>query len=203
MSFRSPYPRYDVLEKWNSPSWNDATRRVVRARMEEVPARRFFTEDEWNLLQAVVDRLVPQPDRPSDPVPIVPWVDDKLHRNVGDGYRYADMPPMREAWRRGLDGIAREARRRHGADFGALDAERQDDVLRAIDQGDVSGEPWDAMPAHRFFKHLLLTTVVLVYYAHPAAWSEAGFGGPAGPRGYVRLEADRRDPWEAERGDGR
>jgi hypothetical protein len=24
-----------------------------------------------------------------------------------------------------------------------------------------------------------------------------GFGGPASPRGYVRLDADKRDPWEA------
>ena len=24
-----------------------------------------------------------------------------------------------------------------------------------------------------------------------------GFGGPASPRGYVRMELDRRDPWEA------
>ncbi|MGH6677602.1 MAG: gluconate 2-dehydrogenase subunit 3 family protein, partial [Bradyrhizobium sp.] len=34
-------------------------------------------------------------------------------------------------------------------------------------------------------------------YAHPAAWSEIGFGGPASPRGYVRLGANRRDEWEA------
>ena len=26
---------------------------------------------------------------------------------------------------------------------------------------------------------------------------EIGFGGPASPRGYVRMNFDRRDPWEA------
>ena len=36
-----------------------------------------------------------------------------------------------------------------------------------------------------------------LYYSHPTAWSEMGFGGPASPRGYVRMELDRRDPWEA------
>ncbi len=35
------------------------------------------------------------------------------------------------------------------------------------------------------------------YYAHPAAWNEIGFGGPASPRGYVRMDFDQRDPWEA------
>ncbi len=38
---------------------------------------------------------------------------------------------------------------------------------------------------------------VKAYYAHPTAWSEIGFGGPASPRGYVRMDFDRRDPWEA------
>ena len=38
------------------------------------------------------------------------------------------------------------------------------------------------------------------YYAHPTAWNEIGFGGPASPRGYVRLDKNRRDPWEAAEG---
>ncbi len=36
------------------------------------------------------------------------------------------------------------------------------------------------------------------YYSHPFAWNEIGFGGPASPRGYVRMDFNRRDPWEAE-----
>jgi hypothetical protein len=43
----------------------------------------------------------------------------------------------------------------------------------------------------------MLPDVVQSYYAHPTAWNEIGWGGPASPRGYVRLQADRRDPWEA------
>ena len=31
----------------------------------------------------------------------------------------------------------------------------------------------------------------------PTAWSEIGWGGPASPRGYVRLDFNERDPWEA------
>ena len=29
--FRTPYSNYDVLDKWDSPSWNDQTRAVGRA----------------------------------------------------------------------------------------------------------------------------------------------------------------------------
>jgi hypothetical protein len=48
-----------------------------------------------------------------------------------------------------------------------------------------------------FFSNRLLHDILSVYYAHPSAWSDIGFGGPAAPRGYVRLNFDRRDPWEA------
>ena len=43
----------------------------------------------------------------------------------------------------------------------------------------------------------IIPDIVGAYYAHPVAWNEIGFGGPAAPRGYVRLDFDRRDPWEA------
>ena len=43
---------------------------------------------------------------------------------------------------------------------------------------------------HRFWL-LLVHDVCAVYYAHPWAWDEIGFGGPAYPRGYMRLERRR------------
>jgi len=195
--FKTPYAGYDVLEKWDTPSWNDQTRAAVHRRRDEVPERRFLTEDEWALLQAVVDRLMPQPER-DPPVSIVPWIDAKLAEDRRPGYRYADMPPMREAWRQGLAGIAGEARERHGRDFLMLTPEAQDALLGAVQRGEIDGRHWGDLPADRFFSELLLKEVAAVYYAHPAAWSEIGFGGPASPRGYVRLGFDERDPWEAE-----
>jgi hypothetical protein len=194
--FRTPYVDYDVLAKWDTPSWDDQTREVLRKRLTEVPARRFFSDTEWQTLEAVCGRLVPQPER-SDPIPIVPWIDEKLHHNWRDGFRYDDMPPLREAWRFGLEGIDHESRRRFGADFRSLVEANQDAVLRAIQAGDVHGEVWARLPAQRFFTTVLLKAVVGEYYAHPAAWSEVGFGGPASPRGYVRLGSNQRDPWEA------
>jgi hypothetical protein len=34
------------------------------------------------------------------------------------------------------------------------------------------------------------------FYAHPWAWTEIGFGGPAYPRGYQALGVDKREHWE-------
>jgi hypothetical protein len=195
-SFQTPYPGYDVLEKWDTPSWNDQTRAVVEQRLEKVPKRRFLTERQWLLLEAIAARLVPQDDR-NDPIPVVPWIDDMLAENRSPGYRYEGMPPLREAWTRGLDALEAESRKVYDRPFVALPGSDQDALLRAVQSGEVECEEWRSLPPQRFFKALLLKQVVSTYYAHPAAWSEIGFGGPASPRGYVRLGFDERDPWEA------
>ena len=195
-TFQTPYADYDVLAKWDTPSWDDQTREVIRRRLTEIPTRRFFSATEWQTLEAICARLVPQPER-SNPIPIVPWIDEKLYHNWRDGFRYDDMPPLREAWRLGLEGIDQEGRRRFGAEFRTLSSADKDAVLRAIQTGDVDDAVWERLPAKRFFTTVLLKDVVGEYYAHPAAWSEVGFGGPASPRGYVRLGENQRDSWEA------
>ena len=193
--FRTPYLTYDVLDKWDSPSWNDQTREAVRERIEDVPERRFLTREQWELLEAITARLIPQPER-EEPVPIVPWIDDVLHRNESPGYRYADMPPMRDAWRQGLDAIAAETRDRHGKGFEELSPEDQDAFLTDVQNNRIDSRFWRDLPAGGFFLHHLLKQTVGIYYSHPDAWSEIGFGGPASPRGYARLGFDQRDPWE-------
>lgn len=194
--FHTPYEAYDVLAKWDSPSWDEQTREVITRRLAALPPRRFFSEAEWSTLEAICARLIPQPDR-THPILIVPWIDEKLHHNWRDGFRYEDMPPMREAWRLGLEGIGHESERRFKTEFTNLPEADQDAVLRAIQSGDVEGSVWTRLPPQRFFTTVLLKEVVGEYYAHPAAWSEVGFGGPASPRGYVRLGENQRDPWEA------
>ncbi len=192
----TPYRGYDVLAKWESPSFDPATRAVLGQRMHVVPERRFFGEDEWMLMDAISARLMPQPGR-GQPVPITPWIDARLADNRGDGFRHDAMPPLQEAWRNGLAGIEAEANKRHARSFSALPPELQDATLKAVQAGEVDEAAFGGVPVKLFFSAVLLKTVVGVYYAHPAAWSEIGFGGPASPRGYVRLGLDEHDPWEA------
>jgi len=190
------FPGYDVLAKRQSPSWNERTRQVIDQRLALPREPRFLSSEEFATLQAICDRIMPQPaDRP--PVPLAAMVDAKLHENAGDGYRDHRLPPLREAWQRGLAGIEAEARRRHNVGFAQLDATEQDALLRAAQDGKIVGDGWGEMPPAVFFAKRLLFDIVTQYYAHPTAWSEIGFGGPASPRGYVRMGFDRRDPWEA------
>jgi hypothetical protein len=190
------YPGYDVLAKRHTPSWNEKTRQVIDERLALPREPRYLSQAEWLVLEAICERIVPQP-RTRPPVPLAAMIDAKLFENRGDGYRDYRLPPLREAWQRGLHAIEIESRRRHGVAFAALDAAEQDALLRAVQQGAICDAGWDGIPPAIFFAKRLLPDIVTLYYAHPTAWNEIGFGGPASPRGYVRMNFDRRDPWEA------
>lgn len=189
------FPGYDVLAKRNSPSWNEKTRQVIDQRLALPREPRFLAPEEFRTLEAVCDRIVPQPtDRP--PVPLAAMIDTKLFEQKGDGYRDSRLPPLREAWRQGLARIEAEARRRHNVGFGDLEGAERDALLRTVQEGKITGD-WEGMPLDVFFAKRLVPDIVSAYYGHPTAWNEIGFGGPASPRGYVRTDFDRRDPWEA------
>jgi hypothetical protein len=190
------YPGYDVLRKRNTPSWNEITRRVIDQRLALSREPRFFSEREWQTLNAVCDRVVPQPGNRA-PIPVVVMVDDKMHNNKTDGYRNARLPRMQQAWRRGLNALDEEARARCGGRFHAISAAEQDALLRQMQRGELTHAAWGDMPCEAFFNERVVHDIVGAYYAHPTAWNEIGFGGPASPRGYVRMGFNKRDPWEA------
>ncbi|MGH8152488.1 MAG: gluconate 2-dehydrogenase subunit 3 family protein, partial [Rhodanobacteraceae bacterium] len=190
------YPGYDVLAKRDTPSWNDATRQVVDARLATVDAPEFLDEGEWRTLRAICARVAPQPANRAT-IPVAALVERKLARDQREGWRDARLPPLREAWRRGLAALEAAAQARAGVAFAELMAVAQDALLRDMQHGELAGSEWDGMPCNVFFKERVLHDVLTAYYSHPSAWSEIGFGGPASPRGYVRMYFNRRDPWEA------
>ncbi len=192
------YPGYDVLAKRDSVSWNDQTRRVIERRMALDPdAHAFFTDAEWPTVVAICRRIAPQPPERPHPAPLAAMVDAQLQADAGDGFRDARLPRQREAWRRAIQAFDAEAREHLGKRFSELDAAQQDLLLVAAQRGQRVTDAWGDLPPDLFFTKRLLHDVVGAYYAHPASWNEIGFGGPAGPRGYVRMNFDRRDPWEA------
>jgi hypothetical protein len=193
---RTPYPGYDVLAKWDSPSFDDTTRAVLSRRLGAPPPPRFFSPEEFQLLQALVERLAPQAGREPQ-APLANWIDALMLDTPGEGYRQPDMPPLPQAWRQALAGFSAAARDRFGGEFLSIGGPQQDAVISAVQAGDVDRAPWKGVDPARFFVDHILKTVAGLAYAQPAAWNEIGFGGPASPRGYVRLGIDERDPWEA------
>jgi hypothetical protein len=192
------YPGYSTLSQ--QQFWDEATRRVVRKRVHEVPPMRFFTAEQAGLLQAVLDRILPQDDRDRDHrIPILPFIDERLYTGRIDGYRYDHMPPDAEAYRLGLQAIETIARHLHGKPFVDLGPRERDEVLITIHDGHppAAHEVWERMSVKHFWT-MLVQDAVEVYYAHPYAWDEIGFGGPAYPRGYMRQERGEPEPWEVE-----
>lgn len=192
------YPGYSTLSQKNY--WDAATRKVVLDRVHNVPEFRFFDPDEARLLTAVCDRMLPQDDRTLDRrIPIAPHIDKRLYEGRIDGYRYENMPPDREAHRLGLQAIEQIAQHLYNAGFLDLSPGDQEQVLKTIHSGKppAAHEIWKRMPAHRYWM-LLLQDCTEVYYAHPWAWDEIGFGGPAYPRAYMRLEGGQPEPWEVD-----
>jgi hypothetical protein len=191
------YPGYDVLDKRDTLSWNDATRKAVDARLALPDQPRFFTAAEWEMVVPLCDRIVPQPiGRP--PIPTAMLLDDRLHRNATEGYRNAKLPPLRDAWRHGLAALAAEAKAAFQMPFRQLGPEQQDALLARMQKGEMSQPEWGGMPPAMLFSERIAHDVVEAYFAHPTAWSEVGWGGPASPRGYVRMGFNRRDAWEPE-----
>jgi Gluconate 2-dehydrogenase subunit 3 len=195
---RDLYPGYDVLTKRHTPSWNEQTRHVIERRLAVAPDdHRFFDHEEWPTVCAICERIVPQPADRRNAVPVAALLDRKMHSNDQDGYRDARLPRMQEAWRRGVAALDAEARERHGARFVELAAAERDSLLRAAELGELRNAAWQGMPSNTFFHRRIISDVVSAYYSHPTAWSEIGWGGPASPRGYVRMDFNRRDSWEA------
>ena len=144
------FPDYDVLSKRLSPSWNDKTREVITHRLAVGGEPKFFTADEFQTVQALAARIVPQPaSRP--PIPVAALVDEKLHQNKEDGYRRAGMPREAEAWRRGLKALDEEAKRAFGYRFRELPDHDQDTLLAADAEGGAEGRTPGAIWLRRRF----------------------------------------------------
>jgi hypothetical protein len=192
------YPGYETLSQ--QAFWDEATRNTVLDRVANVPELRFFMPEEIPIIQAVFDHILPQDDRaPEKKIPILPFVDQRLYTNRTDGYRFASMPSDQEAYRRGIAAIEEMSRTLHSCGFVDLVPMEQDKLLATLHDGkpEAALEIWKHLPIHRFWM-LLVQDAAEVYYAHPYAWDEIGFGGPAYPRAYIRLERGEAEPWEVE-----
>ena len=183
------YPDYDVLSQVDH--WDDVTRRVVLDRVETVPPIRFFDEAEARTLKAFCDVVTDQHAEPR--IPVLSYIDEKLFLGTRDGWQYYDVPDDDEVWRRVARGLG-------DASFADLAPDQQHGFVHRFAKAQLHGGVWDTMNVARAFS-VVMRYVVQAFYAHPWAWNEIGFGGPAYPRGYAAFgnpELGEREHWEAE-----
>jgi hypothetical protein len=93
---------------------------------------------------------------------------------------------------RGLDEAA------GGEGFAAAPYDTQHDIVERLSLGELSGGAWDELNVTRAWS-VVTRGALSEFYSHPWAWNEIGFGGPAYPRGYMRLAPGPRgrEPYEA------
>jgi hypothetical protein len=189
------YPDYDVLE--SAGEWDDVTRELILQRAREVPPVRFFDADEVRCLRPFLDIVLAQDRDPR--IPVLEMVDKKLHEGKLDGYRYADMPQDTVTWRQVATGLDEEARRRGANDFATAPDRTQYDIVGDFAEGKLAGGVWDELAPSKAWS-VVTGGDLSEFYSHPSAWNEIGFGGPAYPRGYMRLQPGARgsDPGESE-----
>ena len=192
------YPGFSTLKQ--QKFWDAKTRAVILDRVQNVPPIRFFSGEEAGVLEAICERVLPQDDRDdAHKIAIVPQIDRRLYEDSKNGNRYEGMPGDREAFRLGIQAIDEMSREAHGRGFREIGVREQDEILLSLHDAKPSGahEIWERMRVDRFWA-LLVTDCCEAYYSHPFAWDEIGFGGPAYPRAYMRLERGEAEPWEVD-----
>jgi hypothetical protein len=185
------FPGFDVLNQ--APHWDQVTRDLIEARVRTPPqAVTFFSANERGCARALLNDLTGQ-DRDDAPVPVTQMVEARLAAGETDGWRYADMPEDGQAWCDTLGYLDADAQDRCGTSFAeAAEADRHR-LIQAVQ--DLSGEDWHGLPAKHVWS-LWTRYACTAFYAHPDAWAEIGFPGPAYPRGYKNTGVDKLEPYE-------
>lgn len=140
-------------------------------------------------LRSLADRIVPQAGRPID---LAARLDAQLAAGKDDGWRFADMPPDREAYAMALDGLA---------GFDALAEDAQQAGLTRLAESEFKTAALSAEQMKNWFEDLR-ADLVRIWVAHPATMARIGFDGFANggdgirKQGFERLAADEREAWE-------
>ena len=182
------FPGFDVMRQQSA--WDEVTTAVVASRLDPPGPSRFFTAEEEPAARALLDRLLAQDEDPR--VPVFEAIDERLAERRGDGFRYEDLPDDPEAWRRSIAALNEAAQTDFGRAFAELAHRQQRDIIEEVR---LCKGTWHGLPASRLFS-LWMRYACSAFYAHPWAWNEIGFGGPAYPRGYKYLSLGAREPWE-------
>jgi hypothetical protein len=183
------FPGFDVLGQ--ARHWDPVTAEAVTSRTQPPPVT-FFTAAQEACAAALFGLILDLDDEPG--VPVLAMIDARLAAGQTDGWRYDDMPEDGQAWRDTLSYLDADAAARCGRTFARAPRADQTTLVQAIQDG-ADGGQWHGLPATHVWS-LWTRYACTAFYAHPAAWAEIGFPGPAYPRGYKNAGVDKLEPYE-------
>lgn len=178
-NFNSHYPSYDILSQ--QEHWDQHTREIVKKRLGPFPAPSHFNPEQAKIIKWISKTLVAD-ERDNILEYIVFHLEQGLKSSIGEGQRPPGAPPQHLLLREGLKKLR---------DFCQLEENERIKVLKSLEHGELENS--------KHFINYLKRKIISAYYSHPLVWSEIGYGGPAYPRGYVRIELGLTDPWEAQK----
>lgn len=189
----SHYPGFDVLSE--KQAWDETSRSVVTQRLR--PAKpKMLRQDETDTLRAIAKNLLYE-SRKEILDFIVSHIDSQLAAGLGESERKSTLPPQDILLRRGIAALNAAGMAAEMKPFHECQPATQAGLLQTLQKGKAMlTEAFADVPQKDLFKKLLLLAVD-AFASHPTVWSELGYAGPAYPRGYYRIERQRRDPWEA------
>lgn len=174
--------------------------KTIAAPVSSAPYRpTYFTDQEWPLLNALVDRLIPADETGPGAVEagVAEFMDKQMDTPYGHGKLWYMEGPFneklplswgyqlhfapRDLYRAALAELDTSVRKRHDKAFTELDDALKDDVLRQIEAGKLD---MGSVPSAAFFA-LLLQNTHEGYYCDPVyggnknmdAWRMVGFPG--------------------------
>jgi gluconate 2-dehydrogenase gamma chain len=136
-----------------------------------------LSEQEWRTVEAITARIIPTDHDPGAlEANCVNFIDKALANED------AELLPR---YKDGLPAVNRLAMEQSGASFAELEPDRQDQVLAAIESGQVSGWSPASVTSEEFFETVRSHTII-GFLADPkyggnrdyAGWKVAGYPGP-------------------------
>ena len=186
------FPGFGVLSQ--ARYWDQVTADVLTARTGPPALPRFFTGPEAACARALLNLLTGQDEQDGElTVPVLEMVDARLEAGETDGWRYDDMPEDGQAWRDTLAYLDADAGQRCGTTFANAPEPDQLALIQAVQ--DLNSADWHGLPTAHVWS-LWTRYACTSFYAHPFAWAEIGFPGPAYPRGYKNAGVGKPEPFE-------
>ena len=176
------------------------TRATLLDRMRAPASGSVWTTEEQATVAALVAQILPDCDGEAV---LADRILAGIADGAGDGWRFAALPPDREAWRRGLATLTKAS-----GGFAALHRDAQTRLLERVNGGEVgsTGDITQLSPEQMvlWFEDVRAETV-RVWMSLPATMAAIGYDGFAvggdGRRkqGYIRTGANDPEAWQQAR----
>jgi gluconate 2-dehydrogenase gamma chain len=153
----------------------------------------FFNEQEFLILRAVSDILIPQDDQ-SFYINLAASIDERLSQNKNNGWRFASLPADGDCYRIALAAINNMCLQSLKKEFLKANTDEKETILLEVQQG-LSPDVWITIDSKLFFEELL-AELTEGYYSHPLIQEQIGYAGMADQQGWINIGLNEKDPQE-------